>query len=128
MIGPYVKLFFDEFIKDRFGTKPDVLNFLMQHERRDACFKGICEQVVKAELSNIGKRMDIRRVKLLTEAGARMFCDAALKHAEEKILTQAEKQRRIDDASRLENLQAELVDCNIIIATDNDKPEKLKCH
>lgn len=114
MIAQYAAIFFHEFIAEKFRHKPDIYNFLIRHERKQKCLEGICEQIKLAELSNIGQRMDMKRLQILSRAGARMFCDAALKHAEESTLSQSERSRRISEHKDINEIKSDLIDRDVI--------------
>lgn len=87
---------FERYISDTFMGKPDILAFFANHERKQLCIDGLCEEVRKAELSNIGRMMDLDRVKFFAHSGAEMFCQLALTSAEEQAVSAAEYQRRLD--------------------------------
>lgn len=98
--------YFDSWIIATFKAE-NLRNYLLRHERKPICITRICEQIRIAELSNIRKRFDIWRYRQVVEACARMFADAALKHAEEQALSHAERMRRVDEASAMDNIKAE---------------------
>ena len=97
---------FNSFIIHTFKSHV-IRDFLLTHERKPVVIEKICEQVRKAEMSNIGRKFEIRRFTQLIEAASRMFADAALKNAEEKALSHAEMVRRMDESIRMENIEAE---------------------
>lgn len=121
MIAVFTKQFFNDYINDKFKLKPDIKAFLMNHERKEKCLLEVTTQVRIAELSNNRRGMDMHKIRILSEAGARMFCEAALQYAEEGILSSAERQRRVDVAERADKLQDELIDKDVL------KPEKKVC-
>lgn len=94
--------------------------FLSRHERKSMCIDGLVEEVRKAELSNIGRRMDLTRLKLFATEGAKLFCNMALTKAEQDAMSQIAKQARIDEANKyeraaeiLEDLEGEALDKRI---------------
>ena len=89
-------------------SREQILNALLNHERKGSCVDRICDQIRRAEMAcNIGGALKISRFRLLIEAGADMFANMALTHMKEQALSQAEKQRKIDQASKIENIKAE---------------------
>lgn len=102
-----VSQIFDSWISSKFGAKPDIARYLLRHERRPMVIQRVCEQIRIAELSNIRKRFDTSRYRMVIEACAGMFCNAAINYAEQQAMSRAEMIRRMDEASRFENLTAE---------------------
>jgi len=97
---------FDSFLVSTFKAE-SIRNYLLNHERKQVCIGKVCEQIRIAELSNLKGRFDLWRWRQVIEACAGIFANAALNHAEEKALTQAERTRRLDEACRMDNLKAE---------------------
>ena len=89
----------------------------MKHERKQIAIDNICQEIVKAEQSNIGHKFDKRKWQTVIEAGAKMFCDAAIKFKEQQLLSEIEKQRQIDEAEKLKKAEECLED-----VTKEDKP------
>lgn len=102
-----VEIVFNSYLRQMFSHKPEVLNFLLNHERRPKIINICCDQIMIAEKSNIAKMFDISKYRLLIGECAKLFCTAALRHAEEKALSRAEMVRRIDEANRIKNLTEE---------------------
>lgn len=65
------------------------------------------QQINIAERSNIGKRFDATKHSMLIQECAKLFCRVALSHKEQQLLSHAETVRRIDDANRMANIEAE---------------------
>jgi len=99
-----VEKIFDEHIRFRFLSKPDVAQYLINHERKPLVLNNLCEQVKLAENSNIGVRFNGPQFKQIVKAGADLFAKAALDYLEENLITQAEKARRISEASELDDI------------------------
>ena len=78
---------------------------------RPVVIQRVCEQIRIAELSNrTRKKFDAYRFRQLVEACSKMFCEAAIKYAEQKAISRAEMIRRMDEASRFETMQAEFAE------------------
>ena len=80
---------FDQALESKFKARPDVLNFLTKHERKNLCINRLCEQIVRAENYSIS-------IKVETYSGiikdiALMFANACLKKAEEDHYSQAQR-------------------------------------
>lgn len=100
-----VQQVFDGYLREKFAAKPDILRFLLQHERKPLCMENLCTQIRIAELSNIGKRFNQRRYHFVICEIAKLFASAALEQVEQKLLSHAEVQRRIDEANIYETAQ-----------------------
>lgn len=89
-------------------NRAEITRALLEHERKDVCVQRVCDQIRDAENKcNIGGRLELKRFKLLIDAAAVMFCDAALEHMKQRTISQAERQRRIDEANRIQNIEQE---------------------
>jgi hypothetical protein len=97
---------FDSWISHTFAEKPQIMRWLLAHERKGSCINRVCEQLKKAEQCNIGRRFDVRRFNMLIDECAKMFSNAAVNYQHQAILSTAERNRRIDEASRFDNLEA----------------------
>jgi hypothetical protein len=91
---------FDQFITDTFKAKPEVSRYLMNHERKNLCVDNLCEQIQIIERRRLKIVFDAAYYKRTIQDIARMFCNACLKHAEEKSLSSNERLRRIDEGNR----------------------------
>lgn len=110
-----VEKIFDDHVRKQLGHKKNVADFIINHERKPEILKNICTQILTAEHKGRRLYIDSVRFSQLIRAGADIFIGAALEQKEQSLLTQAEKQRRIDESNKLENLKDE------IIEIDNDK-------
>lgn len=93
---------FNDHISKVFVSKPEVRNFLLNHERKANCIANLCEQIRIAELSNIRHTFNVLKYSRVIESVVEMFCSACLKHKEEELLSRAERQKRLDEANTLE--------------------------
>lgn len=67
----------------------------------------VCEQINLAEHSNYSKKFDTAKHSFLIFECVKLFSDIALKYAKEKVISRLERQRRIDEACRIDNIAAE---------------------
>ena len=98
---------FDEYISQIFFSNENVKNMLTNHERKESCIVNICEQIKIAEMSNIRGSFNTKKYRILIHEVAKMFCSAVLKMEETKALSQIEKQRRIDESTRINQIEEE---------------------
>lgn len=102
-----VEMVFNSYLAQLFQAKPEIHRFLLNHERRPIVILRTCEQIAQAEASNIKQRFDTAKHSALIFECAKMFANAALTHAEQKALSHAERQRRLDSANRIERIKEE---------------------
>lgn len=99
---------FNAWITAKFQGQSQVQAWLLRHERKDRCIGSVCQQIRLAELSNIRARFDTFRYRQMIEACAAMFCEAALRFAEEAAMSRAEIARRLSDAARIKEAEGYL--------------------
>jgi hypothetical protein len=85
----------------------EVRRYLMTHERKPLVLKNCLEQIKFAERSNISKRFDVTKYNLVIKECAKIFAKAALGHAEQRALSRIERDRRVAQHNRIENIKAE---------------------
>ena len=73
-----VTLHFDAFIKDTFKSKPDVMKWLLKHERKETCILNLCEQIELCQRKKLAISWDVEIYKSTIKSVARMFCDNCL--------------------------------------------------
>ena len=94
---------FDNALTDAFKIKQNVLNFLLNHERKKLVIDKLCEQILLAERGVI--IMTAEKYQSLIKDIALFFAQNAILHKEEQILSDTERLRRIADADRLKHAQ-----------------------
>ncbi len=100
---------FDNRIKHQLKgkVKNTIIDFLLNHERKQGCITNIQEQVRIAELD---PRVDFQRSQLieLVEAVADMFAKNAITAKEHQLTTAAEARRMQEEADKLAEFKAEI--------------------
>lgn len=93
-----VKKAFDEHLIYLFNSKPEVLKFVRNHERKNLCIENLINEI---ELMETKQPALLKKdhLELLGAEYARMFADAALKHEHEQQMNYLEKQQKIDEAN-----------------------------
>ena len=102
---------FDAWISWKFCEKPQIEKFLLNHERHDLAVTALCREIdhLPARDGYMIKsaKSKTRFVAKMIDTAAWMYSKAALQNHEEKLLSKAEKQRRIDESDKLDrNLEA----------------------
>jgi len=105
-----IEIVFNSFILQLFKDKPEILRFLLNHERKQQVLVHVCQQISIAENSNIRTRFDAAKHNFLIFECVKMFCNAALMHAEQGLLSHAERSRLIDKANRIVNLEEQFTE------------------
>lgn len=83
---------FDGHLRRIFATKPEILKFLLTHERKAKCLDNLCFQISMAELGTI--KIDARRYDRMILEVAKMFAGAALDARKVELQSAAERARR----------------------------------
>ena len=80
---------FDGEIRRVLGTKPEVMNFVLNHERKSKCIENIMQQVFIIEKRRL-KMSPITMRRLIGDV-ARTFAKAALTEKEQQLMSEAQK-------------------------------------
>lgn len=102
-----VKRAFDYVITTVYRDRPEVLRFLMTHERRDLAINRVTEQVRALEYGPRGVRFGVKQFNEIVHEAAKWFCIFARKQWDDSSLTSAERQRLLDEGSELERFEDE---------------------
>lgn len=110
---------FDQWIEKKFEGQTDAKLFLLTHPRKQMVLESAAQQIRIFELSqwhdhNLAM---VYRAKIIEEV-AQMFCNAALEYAKQRALSDLERQRRIDEAERTKNIEAEFDEMQKEATTD----------
>lgn len=97
---------FDEKLTNLFSSKPEVLNFLINHERKHISIGNLEREINKLENTHI--RLDLKKLTMIVRDFANMFAHAALINKEQSIMSSAEKYRQVKEYDEQQQLQAEL--------------------
>lgn len=98
---------FNEALVERFSKKPEVLNFLLRHERKTRCLENLCEQIRLTEFKATVK-LDARRYRLMIRTVADLFAKAALEAKHQELLSEAEKKRIAKEADAIKEAETVL--------------------
>lgn len=108
---------FNKEVSRIFETKPQIKDMILNHERKSICIENIAAEVRKTEWSDTYKfRKD--QIEDLGREYAKTFSKLALQHAEEKLLSAAERDRREREAREMAEMDK--------IIEEMDKSESLK--
>lgn len=98
---------FDQYLTKNFGHKPEVLQFLLHHERRQICLQNLCGQIQIAEKrSKLRLNFDAIKYKLMIDEVAKMFAHAAVRVRVAELVSTAEKYRRQSEASKYDEIKS----------------------
>jgi len=117
---------FDAWIDWKFKKKlPEVCRWLKSHERKNICVDRICGEVEKMELSflNASPEKNAKRLALLVDNAAKVFCNAAIDYHDTKMLSRNEIARRSKEYDR-EKEALDLAEENFLDCDDLDSERK----
>lgn len=92
MLRQIIADIFDDKLKDTFKDKPNILKFLLEHERKNLCLDNLMKEIkIAEEIVNISKS----HLKMLVNDFAIIFAKSAIQHKEQQLLSDAEKARQV---------------------------------
>lgn len=97
---------FETKIKELFSDKPEVCRFLLNHERRGLVIENLNTEIGKLEYIQI--RLDLALLKSVINDFIVMFARAAIKKAEQDLLTYSERMRQEREYQAQQDLTKEL--------------------
>jgi len=81
---------FEDRIRDKFKVNPQVVQFLLRHERRSLVEKNLAREVRIAELK-FGTRFNLKMLRNLCFVGVDAFAHIALEHKHGQLMSEAER-------------------------------------
>ena len=107
MISDVTRIF-DAFIHEKFsGENPEAFRYLINHSHKPRCIERVCDELQMIERRTWSIAWDADRYRGVIREMAKLFCLQALEYAEQQAMTYAEKQRRISEQGRIDDIQAE---------------------
>jgi N-methylhydantoinase B/oxoprolinase/acetone carboxylase alpha subunit len=86
------------------STKPEILRFILSHERKPKCIDSLTHQIRMLEFS--APRMASKKnVESLIESIAALFGRNSLEEREKQIMSEAEKKRRMHEADVIKDAE-----------------------
>lgn len=85
-------------------SRTEILKAAYEHERRPICIDNIVQQL---RLLKLQRQMTKKNFVDIVFSCADMYVAAVIEHLKQRILTAAERQRRIAEANRIANIEAE---------------------
>lgn len=106
MISDVTRIF-DAYIVEMFADSPQVFKYLIGHERKRVCIERTCDEIQMCERKSWSIGWDVEKYRVVIRDMSKLFCMQALEHAEQAALSKAETARRITEAGRIDDIQAE---------------------
>lgn len=104
---------FDARLRKKLATaKPEVLRFLLTHERRTLCISNICLQIQVAEKANHRVQMNRFKYKAMIEAVADMFAKNAVQAHVDSLMTAAAKGARMEQIIQADHFDKAIAQAN----------------
>lgn len=100
-----IKERFNGWVKWKYSSDPVLETFILNHERKDLVINNLCREIDKLGLTKHAGNM--KRYAEIIDTYAGLFAKAALREREELHLSEAEKNRRISEAGKLNELEEE---------------------
>jgi hypothetical protein len=113
----------DAAIRTKFSTQPEIANFLLTHERKDWFLRNLCQQVINME-KRMGAKFSSQHMDQLCADFAGVFAKQAIRHREEKNLTESAK-HALRKTTDYEGMEKDLIDRGIILPTSDVKHKSI---
>lgn len=97
-----VTIRFDNEIRRIFAKNEFAQHYLLNHERKPVVIKSCCEQIEICERQST-LNFDATKYQYVITELVKFWAKSALKHAQEQMLSRIERQRRVDEANRLDD-------------------------
>lgn len=97
-----IRKIFDQTLVKKFGEKREILNFLINHPRKQICLENLCAQIQLAERKLLSIVFNVEIYKKTIHDIALMFAGQALRKAEEDQLSSIERIRREEQNRTIE--------------------------
>ena len=89
---------FDSSLEAIYKSRPEVLKFILKHERKEICIKNLYVEIMHAEGLNLIPNLDV--YDTLIKDVAKLFARTCLEHKEQELLSAAERKRREQNAEQ----------------------------
>lgn len=97
-------MIFDQCLSVRYKKHPEVLKWLISHERKQLAINNCCQQVAIAEKSRKNKFNSLEMAALIA-AASEMFARAALNAHEAFLMSEAERNRRQKEVDEIKEIE-----------------------
>lgn len=95
-----IEKIFDDHLREKFKATPEIVRFLIGHERKGICLENLCGQIEICERRQFNIGFNSKVYKRTIQDIGDMFASACLKHAEELALSSSERLRRITEGDK----------------------------
>lgn len=100
-----VKKIFEDYLKEKLVTKPDVLKFVLNHERKDLCIKNLCGQILIAEKKLGANRFKKKQFEYMIQSIAKAFAESAIEYKAQSIISGNERKLREQKADTIKEAE-----------------------
>jgi len=88
---------FDNWIKFKFEPLPEIVKFLLKHERKELCLKNLCREIQTIEIRK-GTPLKVEDLSEIVDMTARLFSSNALTIKEQSLMSDAQKRKIAEDS------------------------------
>lgn len=97
---------FDLFV-EQFIPNLSMQNAIKMHERKKVCLEKLCDEIRGCESASFNINFDISKYNMIIRDVCKMFCHQVIRVLEEREISRLERQRRIDEANRMNEIEKE---------------------
>jgi len=98
-----VKVIFDKFLEETLAPKPEILKFVLNHERKDLVLNNLCDQILRAERYNFN--FNAEKYRFIIRSMAKTFATVCLEHHRQQALSSLEKIRIRNESENIQRAQ-----------------------
>lgn len=117
-----VKRRFEDHLKKKLASKPEILKFILEHERKDLCLRNLVDQIRKCE--GLVINFSAAKYDKVIKDVAILFGKAVLLHKEESLMSSSQKQRQLAKRDELKDMEQFIADVEKEAYRDADEREK----
>ena len=88
-------------------AKPEIVNFILTHERKEMVIQRLLREITQAERKRGGMPLKRTTFDLLVGDVAKLFAKNVIQYAEEQAISSIKRQAMIDEQAAVDNFDAE---------------------
>jgi len=113
---------FNNWIRWKFKKKSHLIEFFLNHERKELCITNVCKQLTQCEIRRPG--FNTVQAAEIIDFSARLFTIACIQHQEQKHISQAEKSRIRKEGDREADYEEEQKELRKEFGVKDDSNDK----
>ena len=88
---------FDDWIKWKFKPLPEIIKFLLKHERKHICLENLCHEIKMIEIRK-GRPLEAKGLSEIVDTTARLFVSNALEKRRQSLMSPLAQRKLHEDS------------------------------